>query len=138
MTPAGEAAIVVGKKNGKWTVLDGVEDLLVPPDLAKKLRSYPKAKENFDGFPPSARRGILEWIQQAKRPETRAKRLGETARHAIPKQNSQSVEGQGCPIKAEIVGNSTVEHENSPGPSMGPCPITMPLPFFHKDFVEYG
>ncbi|MFY8154206.1 MAG: YdeI/OmpD-associated family protein, partial [Hyphomicrobiales bacterium] len=33
-------------------------------------------------FPPSTRRGILEWIVQAKRPETRAVRVAETARLA--------------------------------------------------------
>mgnify|MGYP006154658151 CR=1 FL=1 len=40
------------------------------------------ARANFDAFPRSARRGILEWITQAKKPETRAKRVEETARLA--------------------------------------------------------
>jgi Bacteriocin-protection, YdeI or OmpD-Associated len=34
------------------------------------------------GLPRSVKRGILEWIVQAKRPETRAKRVAETAERA--------------------------------------------------------
>ncbi|WP_217901022.1 YdeI/OmpD-associated family protein [Rhodococcus sp. 06-1474-1B] len=40
------------------------------------------AEDNWNQFPPSARRGILEWIVTAKRPETRAARVHETARLA--------------------------------------------------------
>jgi hypothetical protein len=36
----------------------------------------------FDAFPRSVKRGILEWIANAKRPEARAKRIAETARLA--------------------------------------------------------
>ena len=41
-----------------------------------------KAGSACDLWPRSARRGILEWIVQAKRPETRVKRVAETARLA--------------------------------------------------------
>ncbi|MDY7558292.1 YdeI/OmpD-associated family protein [Cryobacterium sp. 10C3] len=37
------------------------------------------ARAQWDAFPPSARRGILEWIVQAKTPATRQKRIDETA-----------------------------------------------------------
>ncbi|MCB0087627.1 MAG: YdeI/OmpD-associated family protein [Caldilineaceae bacterium] len=37
---------------------------------------------NFTTFPRSAKRAILEWISTAKRAETRAKRIEETARLA--------------------------------------------------------
>lgn len=82
MTPAGQARIVAAKADGSWTKLDAVEDLEVPEDLARACAAYPNARANFDAFPRSARRGILEWIVQAKRPETRAKRVEETARLA--------------------------------------------------------
>jgi len=34
--------------------------------------SYPSARKNFDAFPRSVKRGVLEWIANAKRPQTRA------------------------------------------------------------------
>ena len=82
MTDAGRAAVDVARADGTWSMLDEVEDLAVPPDLAAALATRPCAREQFDGFPRSTRRAILEWIAQAKRPETRAARVGETARLA--------------------------------------------------------
>jgi uncharacterized protein YdeI (YjbR/CyaY-like superfamily) len=46
------------------------------------LISFKKAKQYFEAFPRSVKRGILEWIASAKKPETRAKRIEETARLA--------------------------------------------------------
>ena len=79
MLPAGIAAVEEAKRRGTWTMLDDVEALRVPDDLATALDARPPARANFDAFPPSARRALLEWIVQAKRPETRAKRLAEIA-----------------------------------------------------------
>ncbi|MEM6337583.1 MAG: YdeI/OmpD-associated family protein, partial [Bacteroidota bacterium] len=42
----------------------------------------PPARDEWEAFPRSTRRGILEWILNAKRPATRAKRIEETARLA--------------------------------------------------------
>lgn len=82
MTPAGLAKIEVAKADGSWQALDAVEALEIPPDLADALAAYAAAGPNFEAFPRSAKRGILEWISNAKRPETRAKRVAETARLA--------------------------------------------------------
>ena len=82
VAPAGLAAIDAAKADGSWTKLDDVDALAVPDDLAAAFDGFASARSNFDAFPPSARRGILEWIGQAKRPETRAKRIAETARLA--------------------------------------------------------
>ena len=82
MEPAGQRLIDAAKADGSWTLLDDVEDLIVPIDLATAFDSLPRSRTNWDGFPPSARRAILEWIVQAKRPETRARRIEETARLA--------------------------------------------------------
>lgn len=79
MTPAGLAKIEAAKRDGSWTALDAVENLEIPPDLARALAANPLAQQYFDAFPRSAKRGILEWIATAKRPETRAKRVAETA-----------------------------------------------------------
>ena len=77
--PAGLAKIEAAKKNGTWTALDQVEALEIPPDLRKALDANKDANKNFDAFPRSAKRAILEWILNAKKPETRAKRVSETA-----------------------------------------------------------
>lgn len=50
----------------------------VPADLATALKKNAKAKSTFEGFSPSHRREYVEWITEAKRPETRAKRLATT------------------------------------------------------------
>jgi uncharacterized protein YdeI (YjbR/CyaY-like superfamily) len=82
MMPAGLAKIESAKADGSWSALDSVEALLIPPDLEAALGSYSAAGQNFDAFPRSAKRAILEWIANAKKPETRAKRVDETARLA--------------------------------------------------------
>ncbi|MCG9896229.1 MAG: YdeI/OmpD-associated family protein [Fimbriimonadaceae bacterium] len=82
MQPSGLSKIDQAKVDGSWDALNEVADLIVPADLAASLAELPPARENWDAFPPSARRGILEWIQNARRAETRAKRVAETARLA--------------------------------------------------------
>ena len=76
---AGRAAVEAAKADGRWEALDQVEDLVEPGDLEAALDREPGARAHWDEFPPSARRGILEWILNAKRDETRAKRVAETA-----------------------------------------------------------
>ena len=78
MTPAGREVIEAAKADGSWYSLDDVEALLVPEDLATALAADPPAAANFDAFSASARKMILYWIAEAKRPETRAKRIGQT------------------------------------------------------------
>lgn len=50
-------------------------EIAMPDDLAAALAANPAAQATYDTFPPSSRRDYLEWITEAKRPETRAKRL---------------------------------------------------------------
>jgi uncharacterized protein YdeI (YjbR/CyaY-like superfamily) len=82
MQPAGLAKIQAAKQDGSWSKLDGVEQLKIPPDLHKAFKQYKASATNFEAFPRSVKRGILDWILQAKKPETRAKRIEETARLA--------------------------------------------------------
>lgn len=77
--PAGVASIDSAKADGSWTALDDVENLVVPEDLAAAFEAHPGSAENWEGFPRSPKRGILEWVVSAKRPETRSKRVEETA-----------------------------------------------------------
>jgi uncharacterized protein YdeI (YjbR/CyaY-like superfamily) len=82
MMPAGLAKVEAAKQDGSWNALDSIEALEIPPDLELALAGYAMAKQNFAAFPKSVKRGILEWIAAAKRPETRAKRIQETAQLA--------------------------------------------------------
>ncbi|HEY0114691.1 MAG TPA: YdeI/OmpD-associated family protein [Allosphingosinicella sp.] len=50
-------------------------ELAMPDDLAAALSASPAAQATYDGFPPSCRREYLEWVIEAKRPETRARRV---------------------------------------------------------------
>ncbi|MDH0866377.1 YdeI/OmpD-associated family protein [Mitsuaria sp. GD03876] len=50
----------------------------VPEDLAAALRANAAARKTFEGFPPSHRREYIEWIVEAKKAETRERRLAQT------------------------------------------------------------
>ena len=50
----------------------------VPADLAAALKKNPKAAAQWAGFSPSCRREYIEWVTEARRPETRASRLATT------------------------------------------------------------
>lgn len=82
MAEAGLAKVEQARRDGSWTRLDAVEGLEIPADLGQALDVYPSAATHFEGFPRSAKRGILEWIANAKTRETRARRVEETARLA--------------------------------------------------------
>lgn len=51
--------------------------LETPQDLKAALDAEPKAAATFDGFSPSSRREYVEWVIEAKREETRAKRIAQ-------------------------------------------------------------
>lgn len=82
MRPAGVRVVEAARADGSWSLLDAVEDLVVPDDLAAAFRENSGSAEHWESSPRSAKRGILEWIAQAKRPETRDRRVQETARMA--------------------------------------------------------
>lgn len=97
MHPAGTAMVALAKATGTWSALEEVDQLVIPPDLAEAFEKNPQAFSFWEGFSKSSRRGILEWILNAKRPETRNQRIEETVRLAgenkkanqyIPKTNS--------------------------------------------------
>lgn len=79
LASAGLAVIERAKQDGTWSALDDVENLIEPSDLAAALDAEAAARRHWEAFPRSARRGILEWILSAKRPETRARRIEQTA-----------------------------------------------------------
>jgi uncharacterized protein YdeI (YjbR/CyaY-like superfamily) len=78
ITPAGVKLIELAKESGTWTALDDVDNLTVPDDMQKMMDENQDALANWEKFPPSTRKGILEWILNAKQAETRLKRITET------------------------------------------------------------
>jgi uncharacterized protein YdeI (YjbR/CyaY-like superfamily) len=50
----------------------------VPQDLQAAIDGAPAAKATWDAFPPSCKREYVEWVTEAKRDETRTKRLNQT------------------------------------------------------------
>jgi uncharacterized protein YdeI (YjbR/CyaY-like superfamily) len=79
ISPAGQKMIDQAKLDGTWDILNDVDALIEPADLITALANTPLAREMWDRFPPSSRRGILEWINSAKRTETRLARVTQTA-----------------------------------------------------------
>ena len=79
---AGLQKIKQAKQDGSWSFLDDVEALILPDDLQLAFSDNQTARENWSAFPPSVKRGILEWIKNAKRSQTRAKRIRDTVEKA--------------------------------------------------------
>ena len=77
MHESGLDKIEIAKQNGSWTALDDVEKGIIPKDLKKAFDKTPKAFTNYKNFAPSYRKSYLYWLNQAKRPETRQKRIEE-------------------------------------------------------------
>lgn len=77
MQKSGRQLINTAKKDGSWTTLDAVEKGIVPEILQKAFDRNPKAYTNFQNFAPSYRKGYLYWLNQAKREETKQKRIQE-------------------------------------------------------------
>ncbi|MEM6298481.1 MAG: YdeI/OmpD-associated family protein [Bacteroidota bacterium] len=82
MEDSGLRLVEEAKRNGAWNFLDDVEKLIVPDDLAEAFRNDAKAKYYYERFPNSSKRGILEWIKNAKKATTRQKRILETVTKA--------------------------------------------------------
>lgn len=106
MAPAGLAKLEAAKLDGSWSRLETVDALTVPDDLAAAFRSAGgKAAANFAAFPPSVRRGILEWIAQAKRRETRARRVHETATRAAANERANQWRERDAGVRAGSAGS---------------------------------
>jgi uncharacterized protein YdeI (YjbR/CyaY-like superfamily) len=69
--------------------------LETPPEFAAALKKNKKATTAFDAFSPSCKREYVEWIAEAKRPETRDKRI-ETALEWIAEGKQRNWKYQNC------------------------------------------
>ncbi len=82
MHKSGLESIKVAKKNGSWVALDDVEKGVIPKELQDAFNKKPKAFENFKKFTKGQRKSYLYWLNQAKREETREKRIAEIVRYS--------------------------------------------------------
>ncbi|WP_246581610.1 YdeI/OmpD-associated family protein [Echinicola shivajiensis] len=79
MMPAGFESIEIAKQNGLWTILDEVEELIVPKDLEATFITQKGSKDYFLSLNKSMRKTILQWIVLAKIAETRQNRINQVA-----------------------------------------------------------
>lgn len=82
MTEAGLACVEVAKQNGSWTILDEVEDLIIPNDLEIAFDKHNGSRDYFLSLSKSTRKIILGWIILVRKPETRKKRIAEVVESA--------------------------------------------------------
>ncbi|WP_314426358.1 YdeI/OmpD-associated family protein [uncultured Microbacterium sp.] len=75
LAPAGIRVLEAAKADGSWTVLDGPEAGVEPPELTEALDAVPAARANWDAFPKSVKKFGLTHIAMAKRAETRSARI---------------------------------------------------------------
>ena len=88
---SGKQSIATAKENGSWTALDDVENGLIPEDLQMAFDASTKAFKNYQNFSWTYRKSYLYWLNQAKRPETRSKRIAEIVRLCEANQKSREV-----------------------------------------------
>jgi uncharacterized protein YdeI (YjbR/CyaY-like superfamily) len=76
MRPSGLRAIEVARANGQWErAYEGQREMTVPEDLVKALKKNPKARKFFETLNSKNRYAVLYRIHDAKKPETRARRI---------------------------------------------------------------
>ncbi len=85
MTQAGSESIERAKQIGSWTILDDVEELIIPKDLEKEFKTKPGSKNFFLSLSKSVKKAMLQWLVLAKQQETRQKRISELAELASQK-----------------------------------------------------
>jgi uncharacterized protein YdeI (YjbR/CyaY-like superfamily) len=77
LNEAGLRSIEMAKENGSWSLLEEVENLIVPPDLEEAFAGNPKAKEFYLSLSKSNKKIILTWLVFAKTIPTRRNRITE-------------------------------------------------------------
>jgi len=75
-----DSGIGPGAKVSVSLALEGPQESNLAEDLVKALLGNQKAKTFFDGLPTHYRKNFIRWIEGAKRPETRARRIDEMIR----------------------------------------------------------
>lgn len=78
MMPQGLKMVEYAKENGTWDALNRVDDLIIPDEMNALFSKNETAKNNFENFPASTKRGIFKWVYNAKQDATKLKRITET------------------------------------------------------------
>ncbi len=82
MTPAGMALVEEAKRRGTWDEAASGRLEVTPPDLEAALAGVPAAQGHWEARAPGHRRRYIYWVLDAKRPETRARRVADVVRRA--------------------------------------------------------
>ena len=82
MTPAGMALVDEAKRRGTWDNAASGRLDVTPPDLEAALAGVPAAAERWETWASTHRRQYVSWVLDAKRPETRARRIADVVRRA--------------------------------------------------------
>ena len=85
MTEAGFKSIETAKQNGSWTILDEVEELIIPDDLEQAFETESGSKDFFLSLSKSVRKLMLYKVVVAKQQETRQRRIREIIELAAQK-----------------------------------------------------
>ena len=82
MTEQGLQKVKAAKKSGKWDNPAQKPELTfeMPSEFAEALRNNKRAEETFSMLSPTYQKQYLGWIEVAKRPETRERRIKESIR----------------------------------------------------------
>ena len=76
MRPAGQTEIDHAKANGQWAAALRREQVdLIPPALEAALSEQPGTLAEYKALPASRKKRLLFWLDSAKRPATKAKRI---------------------------------------------------------------
>lgn len=75
LAPAGRRAMETAKRDGRWAAYASPSALKVPPDLEARLGRSPRARRAFAALDGRNRYAILYRLQDAKKAETRQRRL---------------------------------------------------------------
>ncbi len=101
MAPAGLASVAVAQQNGAWALLDEVEALRLPPDLAQAFAEQPAAGEYFARLSRTAKRSLLLGLVLARQAPTRQRRIAAILAQAEASGQGQSAEEQPPTLEAE-------------------------------------
>ena len=78
MKPAGRRAVEAAQADGRWdAAYEPPSKATVPDDLRRELERHPRARRLFEQLDSQNRYAILYRLQDAKRPETRERRLAQ-------------------------------------------------------------
>jgi uncharacterized protein YdeI (YjbR/CyaY-like superfamily) len=81
LAPAGRREMEAAKRDGRWAAAyASPRTITVPPDLRARLSRSPKARRAFEGLDGANRYAILYRLHDAKKVETRQRRLEQFVR----------------------------------------------------------